>query len=72
MRRTRPDLERSFRVPGVPVLPIVSALACFYLMLNLAADTWLRLVIWMVLGVALDDGYGRRRGRFSAGGGDRG
>ena len=35
LRRTRPDLERSFRVPLVPLLPILSALACLYLMLNL-------------------------------------
>ena len=35
LRRTRPDLPRAFRVPLVPFLPIVSALACLYLMLNL-------------------------------------
>jgi basic amino acid/polyamine antiporter, APA family len=71
LRRTRPDLERSFRVPGVPVLPIVSALACFYLMLNLPVDTWIRFVVWMVLGVALYYGYGRQRSRFGTLGSDR-
>jgi APA family basic amino acid/polyamine antiporter len=65
LRRTRPDLPRSFRVPLVPVLPIVSALACLYLMLNLPAETWARFVIWMVIGIALYFVYGRRRSRFT-------
>jgi APA family basic amino acid/polyamine antiporter len=65
LRRTRPDLPRSFRVPLVPVLPIVSALACLYLMLNLPAATWARFVIWMVIGIALYFVYGRGRSRFT-------
>ena len=44
LRRTRPDLPRAFRVPLGAVLPIVSVLACFYLMLNLPGETWLRFV----------------------------
>jgi APA family basic amino acid/polyamine antiporter len=66
LRRTRPDLPRVFRVPLVPVLPIVSALASIYLMLNLPAETWIRFVVWMVLGIAVYYLYGRRRSRFSA------
>ena len=69
LRRTRPDLPRSFRVPFMPVLPIVSALASLYLMLNLPAETWLRFVIWMVLGIVLYFTYGRRNSRFSTPGG---
>ncbi|MCZ2830202.1 amino acid permease [Modestobacter sp. VKM Ac-2986] len=65
LRRTRPDLRRAFRVPLVPVLPIVSALACLYLMLNLPGDTWLRFGIWMLLGVGMYFVYGRRHSRFS-------
>jgi APA family basic amino acid/polyamine antiporter len=65
LRRTRPDLERSFKVPFVRVLPIVSALACLYLMLNLPGETWLRFVIWMVIGVVLYFAYGRRHSRFN-------
>jgi APA family basic amino acid/polyamine antiporter len=65
LRRTRPDLPRSFRVPLVPVLPIVSALACLYLMLNLPAETWARFVIWMIIGIALYFVYGRRHSRFT-------
>jgi APA family basic amino acid/polyamine antiporter len=69
LRRTRPDLERSFRVPGVPVLPIVSALASFYLMLNLPGETWLRFAIWMVLGLIVYFLYGRSHSRFVTEGG---
>jgi APA family basic amino acid/polyamine antiporter len=69
LRRTRPDLPRAFRVPLVPFLPIVSALACVYLMLNLPGETWLRFVVWMVIGVALYFAYGRRKSRFNTPGG---
>ena len=47
LRRTRPDLERGFPVPFVPALPILSIVACVWLMLNLTALTWIRFVIWM-------------------------
>jgi basic amino acid/polyamine antiporter, APA family len=66
LRKTRPDLPRSFRVPLVPLLPVVSALACIYLMLNLPAETWIRFAVWMALGVVFYYVYGRRNSRFSA------
>jgi APA family basic amino acid/polyamine antiporter len=68
LRRTRPDLPRSFRVPLVPVLPILAALASLYLMLNLPAETWIRFAVWMAVGVVLYAVYGRRRSRLAAGG----
>jgi APA family basic amino acid/polyamine antiporter len=64
LRRTRPDLERSFRTPLVPVLPAISVLASLYLMLNLPASTWLRFFTWMALGVVVYAVYGRRRSRL--------
>jgi APA family basic amino acid/polyamine antiporter len=68
LRRTRPDLPRSFRVPFVPVLPVVSALACLYLMLNLPGETWLRFAAWMVIGVLVYAVYSRHHSRLAAGG----
>jgi APA family basic amino acid/polyamine antiporter len=65
LRRTRPDLHRAFRVPGVPVLPIVSALASFWLMLNLPAETWLRFAIWMALGLGVYFLYSHRHSRLA-------
>jgi APA family basic amino acid/polyamine antiporter len=69
LRRTRPDLHRSFRVPAVPVLPIVSVLACLYLMLNLPGETWIRFAVWMVIGIGVYFLYGRSHSRFNTPGG---
>ncbi|WP_072845131.1 amino acid permease [Rhodococcus tukisamuensis] len=61
LRRTRPDLPRGFRVPLMPVVPIVAVLACLWLMLNLSVETWIRFVVWMALGVAVYFSYGYRK-----------
>jgi basic amino acid/polyamine antiporter, APA family len=63
LRRSRPDLERAFRVPAVPLVPILASLICFYLMLNLAVETWLRFVVWMVIGLVVYFAYGYRHSR---------
>jgi basic amino acid/polyamine antiporter, APA family len=60
LRRTRPELERPFRTPGVPWLPALSAVASFLLMASLSGDTWMRLAIWMALGLVLYVAYGYR------------
>lgn len=67
LRRTRPDLDRAFRTPLVPALPIVSVLASFYIMLNLPAATWLRFAIWMALGFVVYFIYARSHSRLVAG-----
>jgi APA family basic amino acid/polyamine antiporter len=63
LRRTRPDLPRSFRVPLSPLVPVLSALACLYLMLNLEVETWLRFLAWLVIGLLFYAGYGHRHSR---------
>jgi APA family basic amino acid/polyamine antiporter len=60
LRRTRPDLERGFRVPGVPWVPIAAIVACVWLMLNLTALTWIRFLVWMAIGMVIYFLYGRR------------
>jgi APA family basic amino acid/polyamine antiporter len=67
LRRTRPDLPRSFRVPASPVLPILAVVACGYLMLNLPVETWLRFVIWMIIGFVVYFLYGRGHSRVGIG-----
>jgi APA family basic amino acid/polyamine antiporter len=59
LRRTRPDLQRGFRAPWVPVLPIASICACVWLMANLTALTWVRFGVWLVVGTVIYLGYGR-------------
>ena len=63
LRRSRPDIQRAFTVPGNPVVPIVSALICLYLALNLSIETWLRFLVWMVIGFVVYGLYGYRRSR---------
>ncbi|MFF4316826.1 amino acid permease [Streptomyces sp. 900105755] len=65
LRNTRPDLERSFRTPWVPVLPVLSVLASLWLMLNLPAETWLRFAVWMVIGFVVYFLYGRTHSRLA-------
>nr|WP_206037708.1 amino acid permease [Rhodococcus sp. HNM0569] len=60
LRRTRPDLPRGFRVPFVPVVPILAVLACVWLMINLSVETWLRFVVWMLIGLVVYFVYSRR------------
>lgn len=63
LRRTRPDLPRSFRTPLVPWLPAVSVLATLWLMLNLPAETWVRFAVWMGIGFIVYFLYGYRHSR---------
>jgi len=68
LRRTRPDLERGFRVPFVPVFPIIGALLCIYLMTKQDGTTWLRFIVWMAIGVAIYALYGRKHSKLRHGG----
>jgi APA family basic amino acid/polyamine antiporter len=65
LRHTRPDLPRAFRTPGSPVVPALGVLACVWLMLNLPVETWLRFLVWMVVGLAIYLLYGRRHSGFA-------
>lgn len=64
LRRTQPDLDRRFKVPFVPVLPIVGGALCVYLMFQLPASTWVRFGVWMALGLAIYTLYGHRHSKL--------
>jgi APA family basic amino acid/polyamine antiporter len=66
LRRNRPELKRSFRVPLYPITPVLGTLMCAYLMANLGADTWVVFGGWMLVGIALYFGYGRRNSKVAA------
>jgi APA family basic amino acid/polyamine antiporter len=59
LRRTMPELDRPFRTPGVPWVPLVGAGSCVFFMTGLPAATWERLVIWLVIGLAVYFLFGR-------------
>ena len=65
LRKKRPQATGGYRVPWVPVLPVLSALLCTYLMLNLTTLTWVRFLGWMALGVVIYMVYGMRYSRLA-------
>lgn len=66
LRKTQPDIPRTFRVPLYPVTPMLGIAACLFLMFNLAGITWLVFGIWMAVGAAIYLAYGRRNSRLGA------
>ncbi len=65
LRTTEPDMERPFRTPWVPILPIVTVASCLGLMASLAVETWLRFVVWLLLGFVIYFAYGYRHSRLN-------
>jgi APA family basic amino acid/polyamine antiporter len=63
LRVTRPGMARTYRVPLFPIVPVLGALTCAFLMANLDGVTWLVFGGWMVLGIAFYFAYGRRNSR---------
>jgi len=61
LRKTEPNLPRPFRTPGAPWVPIVGTLICLYLMSGLPLATWIRLFVWLAIGLTIYFGYGRVR-----------
>lgn len=65
MRKKMPDAPRSFRVPLVPFVPLAGIAVCFYLMYSLPSESWLRLLGWMGLGVAIYFLYGKNKSKLN-------
>ena len=60
MRKTNPDAVRPFKVPFMPVTPILGIVTCLILMLSLPWENWMRLVVWLGIGFAIYFSYGVR------------
>ncbi len=65
LRKTRPELHRPFRVPLMPVIPVLAMAACVGLMAFLPLVTWIRFVVWTVVGIAVYFGYGVKHSRLA-------
>jgi basic amino acid/polyamine antiporter, APA family len=64
LRRAEPNRVRPFRAPWVPITPMISIVACLYLMLQLPRLTWIRFGVWLVMGLAIYFFYGMRNSRL--------
>lgn len=64
VRKTMPDAPRSFKTPFVPVVPILGILTCLCMMCFLPADTWIRLILWMLIGLDVYSYYGIRHSKL--------
>jgi basic amino acid/polyamine antiporter, APA family len=65
LRHKQPERRRGFRAPWVPVVPVLSILCCLTLMGSLPLETWLRFLVWMVIGLAIYFTYSRHRSEFA-------
>lgn len=64
LRKTDPDAVRPFRVPWVPLIPILGILTCLAMMLFMPLDTWLRLIVWLAIGMAIYFFYGKKNSKL--------
>jgi APA family basic amino acid/polyamine antiporter len=68
LRRRNPDLPRPFRTPLVPLVPILGIVISLAMMLSLTPITWIRLLVWLVIGMGIYFGYSRHHSRVQRGG----
>ena len=61
LRRRQPERRRGFRVPFVPVFPVISIVCCLVLMLSLPLETWVRFFVWLIIGLIIYFSYSRKR-----------
>lgn len=64
LRKRQPDAERPFKTPFVPLVPILGIITCLAMMFSLPLDTWIRLIIWLLIGFAVYFFYGRKNSKL--------
>ncbi len=67
LRRTQPGLERPFKVPGYPVTPVLTVVACFYVAYGIAPITWVIFLVWVVLVMSFYLLWGRHHAALGRG-----
>jgi len=67
MRRKMPEIPRSFRTPLVPLVPILGIFVCLFMMVFLPMDTWIRLLVWMLIGMDIYLAYGAKNSHLGNG-----
>lgn len=67
LRKKNPELPRPFKTPWVPLTPIMGIVISLAMMVSLPLDTWIRLVVWLVIGMFIYFGYGRKHSRVQRG-----
>jgi len=67
MRKKIPDAPRAFRTPGVPLVPILGVATCLFMMVFLPLDTWIRLIVWMIVGFDVYLYYGMNKSHLNKG-----
>ncbi|NRF39765.1 amino acid permease [Pedobacter foliorum] len=65
LRNRMPDLPRAFKVPLVPLIPILGVAVCLGMMVFLPLDTWVRLLVWMIIGINVYLFYGIKNSLLS-------
>jgi APA family basic amino acid/polyamine antiporter len=64
LRKKQPHLERPFKTPFVPLVPILGIITCVVMMVSLPFDTWLRLFVWLAIGFVIYFVYGKKRSKL--------
>ncbi|HJS99197.1 MAG TPA: amino acid permease [Terriglobales bacterium] len=67
LRRSRPEVPRPFRTPWVPFVPIMGILISGLMMVSLPLDTWIRLIVWLIIGMVIYFTYSRRHSKVQQG-----
>ncbi len=65
MRKKMPEAPRAFRTPLVPLIPILGVFTCLFMMVFLPLDTWIRLIVWMMIGMDVYLFYGMRKSHLN-------
>src|SRR6476619_6512118 len=67
LRKTNPEAPRAFKTPWVPLIPVLGIATCLFMMVFLPLDTWIRLIVWMMIGFDVYIWYGMKYSHLSSG-----